>query len=279
MLGANVREVGWPACGEVDIMEVFGHRRGHQTCSTVHNLEHSWGTKDPLEGGCAALEAATLSDWHVWTLEWSPERIAFFFDDKIEPIFAYQPSQGSAATDGEDDGQNTATEQYPYRHPFYLIANLAVGGNGPSEAVDEEALDGEGTSLSIDYVRVYALKEEGAAKEGAAKESTSAKRIAAGTPPSNHGAATQLDVMHPDQSGDRPSPSSIPLANSSVAIGRYWQEALGASIIGLLCLLVASRRFAHRARDRRGQDSRPLHRGELAQRLLTSQNADITDMP
>ena len=53
MLGANVREAGWPACGEVDIMEVFGTRRGRQTCSTVHNPQHSWGTKDPLDGGCA----------------------------------------------------------------------------------------------------------------------------------------------------------------------------------------------------------------------------------
>ena len=50
MLGSNVHEMGWPACGEVDIVEVFGHRRGRQACSTVHNSMHSWGTQDPLDG-------------------------------------------------------------------------------------------------------------------------------------------------------------------------------------------------------------------------------------
>ena len=139
MLGSNVPQVGWPACGEVDIMEVFGHRRGHKSCSTVHNPQHSWGTKDPLDGGCAAL----TSEWHTWWVHWDESYIAFYFDDESEPIYRY---------DREPKG---GKEQYPYTLPMYFIINLAVGGNGPSEPVDEAALRPPGASFLIDYVRVY----------------------------------------------------------------------------------------------------------------------------
>ena len=154
LLGTNIQEVGWPACGEVDIMEVFGHRRGRHSCSTVHNLLHSWGTRDPLDGGCATLEDQDLSDWHVWWFEWTPERISFRFDDEEEPIFSYK----------RDSSEGKPAEQYPYSKPFYFILNLAVGGNGPSEPVKMDALDGDGTSLIVDYVRVYALEDEGDGK-------------------------------------------------------------------------------------------------------------------
>ena len=151
MLGANVREAGWPACGEVDIMEVFGTRRGRQTCSTVHNPQHSWGTKNPLDGGCAPLEAPHPG-WHVWKMVWTPQQISFYIDENETPIWSYaRPADG----DGTDDAD------FPYTKPEYFIVNLAVGGNGPSEPVDMSALDREeGVQLLVDYVRVYALPSD-----------------------------------------------------------------------------------------------------------------------
>jgi hypothetical protein len=127
------------------ILEVFGHRRGAAACSTVHNMLHSWGTKDPLDGACTPLEQPRPG-WHVWKLYWTPTRIAFYIDDDEQsPVWAYERPQAS-----NDLG-------FPYTQPQYLIANIAVGGNGPAEPVDEAALASGGTSMHIDYVRVYEL--------------------------------------------------------------------------------------------------------------------------
>mmetsp|Transcript_62556 Transcript_62556/g.104107 ORF Transcript_62556/g.104107 Transcript_62556/m.104107 type:complete len:418 (+) Transcript_62556:311-1564(+) len=149
MLGANVRELGWPACGEIDIMEVFGHRRGRKACSTVHNEQHSWGTRDPLDGGCVPLGPIDEPQpgWHTWWLYWTPDRIAFYFDSEQKPIWSYAR-----------DKNNVSADQFPYTEPMYFIINLAVGGNGPSETVDERALHPPGASLLVDYIRTYNLE-------------------------------------------------------------------------------------------------------------------------
>ena len=153
MLGSNVHEVGWPTCGEIDIMEVFGRRRGRNTCSCVHNNMHSWGTKDPLAGGCAEL--GPLSDeqpgWHTWWLRWTPDEVSFYFDEDAAPIWSYARAADASLT------ATSQTDQYPYVAPMYFILNLAVGGNGPGEPPDEKSLEAPGTTLLIDYVRVYAL--------------------------------------------------------------------------------------------------------------------------
>lgn len=146
MLGTSLLTEGWPACGEVDIMEVFGKRRGANACSTVHNSMHSWGTRDPLDGGCVPLEEPE-PHWHTWKMLWTPRRVAFYADDnETAPYWQYERPVGATGDD------------FPYTKPMYLIANLAVGGNGPSEPLDWSALDPPGTNLSIDYVRVYALE-------------------------------------------------------------------------------------------------------------------------
>ena len=129
-------------------MEVFGTRRGAAACSTVHNILHSWGTRDPLDGGCVPLEPP-LSEWHVWKLLWTPDRVAFYADDDESAPYWWYDKPDGATRDG-----------YPYTSPQYLIANVAVGGNGPSQPLAAGALAPPGTQLHIDYVRVYALADE-----------------------------------------------------------------------------------------------------------------------
>lgn len=143
MLGTSIMWEGWPKCGEIDIMEAFGLRKGHSVCSCVHNLDHSWGTKDPLDGGCSTIGP---DEWHVWTTVWTPEHVAFYLDDETAPMWSYERPSASEAPNG-----------YPYTAPAFFIANLAVGGNGPSEPLDEAALEAPGVRFAIDYVRVYAL--------------------------------------------------------------------------------------------------------------------------
>ena len=171
MLGANVRDVGWPGCGEIDIMEVFGHRRGRRSCSTVHNPMHSWGTKDPLDGGCADLGADGQPAFHTWKLLWTPDAIAFFFDDDEEtPIWMYERPDSSRGTELDADA-------FPYTLPEYFILNLAVGGNGPAEEYDAAAL-ARGVHLEVDYVRVYELSSTSLHTQVATEDSSRAAKVA-----------------------------------------------------------------------------------------------------
>ena len=110
-LGTALLTEGWPACGEIDIMEVFGTRRGTAACATVHNLLHSWGTRDPLPGDCVALDVEP--EWHIWKLLWTPTEVAFFFDDdETTPFWRYERKP------------DMPDEAFPYTEPQYLIANL-----------------------------------------------------------------------------------------------------------------------------------------------------------
>jgi len=156
MLGTSIMWDGWPACGEIDIMEVFGTRKGLTACSCVHNLEHSWGTHDPLDGGCASLESDPYG-WHVWSAVWTPRGISFYIDDEAEPLWGYErPLPATKAN-------------YPYTSPQFLVANLAVGGNGPAQDLDRAALEPPGVTFAIDYVRVFALSTDWAQQAVAAE--------------------------------------------------------------------------------------------------------------
>ncbi len=132
MLGANIDRVGWPACGEIDIMEFVGHDPNH-IHGTIHyeaDGQHKWDT--------GKLETARpYDDFHVYAIEWSPDRIDFFFDQT-----RYRSVSLEQAGTGEGN---------PFRHPFYLLINFALGGEwgGP---IDDSILP---QKYLIDYVRVY----------------------------------------------------------------------------------------------------------------------------
>jgi beta-glucanase (GH16 family) len=105
LLGSNEPTVGWPTCGEIDIVELFGTRRGQQVCAVTHMADHHYsavGIGAPLESGCQALpdlaaapvfhqSFANLSGFHTWRLVWTPDRVAILLDpdSNTEPIFTY----------------------------------------------------------------------------------------------------------------------------------------------------------------------------------------------
>lgn len=135
MLGTNISEVGWPACGEIDIMEHVGYMP-----DTLHfnvhtkKYNHSIGTG---KGNKIALPGPDR-DFHVYTIDWFPDHIDWYFDNK--KVFTYT-------------NENTGTEAWPFDKPQYLILNLAFGGAwGGSRGVDKKSLPKE---LLIDYVKVY----------------------------------------------------------------------------------------------------------------------------
>jgi len=126
----------WPHSGEIDIME-YPTTEGTKIYGTVHTGQYNlFDGPEPPQGGTLEVPDAE-SAFHLYAIEWSPERIDFFVDD--QKYFTF-----------DNDGGSTGT--WPFDQPFYLILNLAVGGGwvGPP---DETTVFP--ATLEVDYVRVY----------------------------------------------------------------------------------------------------------------------------
>jgi beta-glucanase (GH16 family) len=131
-LGANLPQVGWPACGEIDIMEFVGKEPDniystlHYRSAGVHKLNQKrFHTIRPSD------------DFHVYSTEWYPDRIDFFFDGE-----KYQSVQTDDAGLGLEN---------PFRNPQKLLINLAFGGSWGGE-IDDAMFP---QKFLIDYVRIY----------------------------------------------------------------------------------------------------------------------------
>lgn len=136
MLGDNISDVGWPLCGEIDIMENVGYN-ADTVFTTIHTeaYNHTRGTHK-LEG--THLLSAD-NEFHTYGIEWSAQQIDFLIDDNL--VFTVTKQAG--------DG----VEEWPFDQPFYLLMNFAFGGAwGGVQGVDKSALPQQ---YLIDYVRVY----------------------------------------------------------------------------------------------------------------------------
>jgi beta-glucanase (GH16 family) len=133
MLGTNIGQVGWPACGEIDIMEFVGH-----TPNRVHATVHWRGGdgKHQSSGGNMKVERP-WDDFHVYAVEWTDQRMDFTFDETR--YFSFQVDKAA------DQGGNA------FRQPQYLLINLALGGSWGG-AIDDKIFP---QKYVIDYVRVY----------------------------------------------------------------------------------------------------------------------------
>ncbi|TVR50581.1 MAG: glycoside hydrolase family 16 protein [Puniceicoccaceae bacterium] len=135
MLGENIRRVGWPRCGEIDIMEYVGFDP-HRLHGNIHvdAYNHTRGTGR----GASLLLERPWENFHCYAIEWSPERIDFFIDD--HRYFSY-----------ENEGTGEAV--WPFDAPHYLILNLAIGGGwGGRHGIDKALFPHR---FEIDYVRHY----------------------------------------------------------------------------------------------------------------------------
>ncbi|TRO66309.1 glycoside hydrolase family 16 protein [Christiangramia sabulilitoris] len=138
MLGANFDDVEYPLAGEIDIMEHVGISP-EEIHATVHfPSDNSSGIQS--DGGKISVENVS-KDYHVYAVNWDREKIEFSVDNFIYHSFNLEQA---------------GTENNPFRKPFYLILNLALGGNWPGP-VNPDILP---QKFLIDYVRVYKTKEE-----------------------------------------------------------------------------------------------------------------------
>jgi beta-glucanase (GH16 family) len=132
MLGDNFPTAGWPACGEIDIMEVLGQQPS-KIYSTIHFK--SGNTSARVEK--SLLTASSLADeFHVYSLVWEKDKIKTMVDDKT--IAEFDPSQVSAP--------------YPFNEKFFFIMNIAVGGNWPGSP---NATTYFPQFMMVDYIRVF----------------------------------------------------------------------------------------------------------------------------
>lgn len=124
---------GWPACGEMDIMEEVGYDP-NIIVGSLHATDHF--ASHPASGRIKCENAQ--NGFHKYAMEWTPAKITFLVDDK--PYYSYSNT-------------NKGTKDWPYTTPFYIILNMAWGGNwGGAQGIDESALP---TTYEIDYVRVF----------------------------------------------------------------------------------------------------------------------------
>lgn len=133
MLGENMNIVGWPAAGEIDILEFIG-REPDRIHATVHAPGYSGGSG--VTSGFLISADTLKNDFHIFAIEWEENEIRWYFDD--QQYFQLTPAD--------------VPDQWIFDHPFFIILNLAVGGRWPGYP-DKTTVFPQ--FLYVDYVRVY----------------------------------------------------------------------------------------------------------------------------
>lgn len=135
MLGTNISEVGWPECGEIDIMENVGFDPNRMHVN-VHTEKYNH-TKGNGKGFGWTVDAP-YENFHTYSVEWDEQKIDFFMDGR--KYFTY-----------ENEGEGVSS--WPFDQPFYLILNAAIGGAwGGQQGIDDSIFP---VQYQVDYVRVY----------------------------------------------------------------------------------------------------------------------------
>jgi beta-glucanase (GH16 family) len=142
LLGTNITGVGWPACGEIDVMENVGREP-----STNHGTVHGPG----YSGGNGISSSYTLSggrkfsdDFHVFAIRWAPQTVTFSVDDNTYATVTPASLHGAS---------------WVFDSQFFLLLNVAVGGTFPG---NPDATSQFPQEMIVDYVRVSPLTGAGA---------------------------------------------------------------------------------------------------------------------
>ena len=136
MLGSNIASVGWPKCGEIDILEAVGHEPD-KVFATVHWFGAEKGKHASFGGNLPGQKPS--EDFHLYAVEWFAGRMDFYYDETR--YFTYPIEKA-----GKDD-------KNPFHKPHYLLMNLAIGGGwGGQKGIDDSIFPQQ---YVIDYVRIY----------------------------------------------------------------------------------------------------------------------------
>jgi beta-glucanase (GH16 family) len=134
-LGSDISKIGWPKCGEIDIMEYVG-----MDPEKIHWNVHTNkpGTGEHVGAGTSRSYPNVWEGFHVYGVEWSKDRLDFSFDG--EKTYSYVRSEHPDM-------------EWNFDKPHYLILNLAIGGGwGGQKGIDDKIFPAR---FEVDYVRVY----------------------------------------------------------------------------------------------------------------------------
>lgn len=132
MLGNDIDTNTWPACGEIDIMEYVG-KEPNTLYTSLHTPDSFGNTINSKKTIIENLEEG----FHVYKTTWSPEAIQFYMDEEL--VYTFSPEIKNDKT-------------WPFNKPFYIILNLAIGGNFGGPEVDDAIFPQE---FVITYVKIY----------------------------------------------------------------------------------------------------------------------------
>jgi len=132
MLGANIKEVAWPTCGEIDILEYVG-REPHEVFTSLHTKASYGNTINTKKTKFKNIE----DGFHLYAVDWTKDKMDFYVDDKL--VYTFSP-------------KDRTIETWPFNQPFYFILNVAIGGNFGGPEVDDTIFPQE---YVIDYIKVY----------------------------------------------------------------------------------------------------------------------------
>lgn len=138
MLGTNRAQVGWPTCGEIDVMENVGFDplRIHGSVHTAA-YNHTIGTQKTA----TVTIADPSQDFHVYAMEWFADHLDVFVDG--QKYFSFK-------------NEGTGARAWPFDKPQYLLVNLAIGGSwGGQKGIDDTRFP---QRYLVDYVRIYQQK-------------------------------------------------------------------------------------------------------------------------
>ncbi len=132
MLGSNIDQVGWPLCGEIDILEYVG-KEPNMVFTSLHTQDSHGNTINTKKTKIETIEQG----FHLYAIEWTSKKIEFFIDSQL--VYTFQPELQTQAV-------------WPYNQPFYFIINMAIGGNFGGPRVDDTIFP---QKFYIDYIKVY----------------------------------------------------------------------------------------------------------------------------
>ncbi len=144
MLGTNIRYVGWPMCGEIDIVEFLGHDKW-TVYGTIHGPGYNGGKAISKSFKAdATKDKSFVDEFYVYGIMWNEDEVVWYVNDKIYHRVSRESLEKQEKLWGFDQ-------------PFFIILNLAVGGNWPGYPTFETPFPAR---MYVDYVRVYKLENE-----------------------------------------------------------------------------------------------------------------------